>query len=350
MIDFTKEINIENYVLKFGFFGIENNGEIKDLNKFILNIYCYDNKSYKKIFEKKLNFNEFKDFFNDFEIFGRINLDNKNSINLLENLISDLENLDLEIFKQFFIKVKGKEKINFILESLDEVEVENLYASVKQKKFKKEIENLKQLLLLEEKNKLDLDFISEINKNEHLNKYYAKKGEEVFQKWIEENLWVFDLEYAENIGRVDINEFNIKETLLNTVNKKKKNFPDLVMKNIYSYLNLIEIKRPRAKIFNFDKSHNSYHPTSELSRAEGQCMNYLDILDNKVDKNKFEECFSCKLKRPKIKLIIGKLTEETEKENLRTLNFHRNQIEIITYTDIINMGEKIIQAYDNPPL
>jgi hypothetical protein len=344
--------------LKFDFKGITNQGEIENIENFSLILFTIKKSSNERAFYKKLNYEEFKALTKNFQTFLSLEISEdeitksasikKTYNSQIIDIIKEFEDISSDLLREIFIKISD-ENLRTFLCNLNSEEIKNLRAITNQTLFSNEIENLKKLILLEEQFPLDNDFKEKVTQDSNLKKYYANQGEKIFENWILLNLWIFDLEYSINLKDKNINQFNIKDTLKEGVNKRRKNFPDFVMKNINTFLNLIEIKLPKAELFKYDKSHKSYHNSYELSKAIGQCINYLDILDNKVDKEKFQEYYKCKLKRPKIKLIIGKINSEGGdiiRENLRNLNFHLNQIEVITYSDLISQGERIINSYN----
>jgi hypothetical protein len=125
--------------------------------------------------------------------------------------------------------------------------------------------------------------------------------------------------------------------------------PDFVFKNKNNFLSLIEIKRAKEKLFNNDNSHNTLYKSANFSKAESQCINYLRRSEE-INRSLINEELGVEILRPKIKLIYGTFSEDPEqkrkeKEELKCLNFHLNAIEIITYDDLIGMGEKIISSY-----
>jgi hypothetical protein len=76
------------------------------------------------------------------------------------------------------------------------------------------------------------------------------------------------------------------------------------MESLDGFLDLIELKRPKYEIFQHDTSHNCYYPTSDLSKVIGQCLFYLQKLDDY--KLNLEKEYKVKILCPRIKIITGK--------------------------------------------
>ena len=238
------------------------------------------------------------------------------------------EKIDPKILAALLRKLSSAEKINEILTSFSEIELDNISAAHKHQSYTKEITNLKKLLYIEEKGNI----VADIKNDADLIKYSAGKPEIIFQNWIENNLWVFGVEY---IRKYDARKIAIFSE------------GDLLMESMDGFLDLIELKRPKLEynIFNFDSSHKSYYPSSDLSQVIGQCLFYLQKLDEY--KLNLEKEYKVKIIRPRIKIIAGRSNYfEPEKfEALRMLNSNLNHIQIITYDYLVDCGEKIISNY-----
>ena len=246
------------------------------------------------------------------------------------NIINGLENIDPEILKTILSKLNEKEKIHTILETLSKIELKHLSAANKQKIYQTELKNLEQLLELEESGSI----VEEIKKYKNLNSYIAGQPEKIFQNWIEQNLWVFGIEYIKKHDARKIALFSEG---------------DLLMESMDGFLDLIELKRPKLEyeIFTHDSSHNSYYPSSDLSKAIGQCLFYLQKMDDY--KLILEKEYKVKMLRPRIKILMGRTIKfgPEEFEALRMLNSNLGHIQIISYDYILSCGKKIISLYEN---
>ncbi len=307
---FTKETGVP-HGQSFSF----HSGALVKLIEFIdsLGFIDFSNKSYFKINDDDIK--KQKQFW----------LDNK-------DLIKSINRFDSSLLKQIFSKIEDEKKLGIIMGSLSSVELDNLEATIKQTAHKESIEDLNSLLNLEK----DGNIVESIKKQETLTKYVAGQPEKIFQNWIEENLWIFGVEYYKkhNWRIIDNTPDNSSEA-------------DLVMETVDGFIDLIELKRPKLKssLFIFDSEHKSYYPSSELSKPIGQCLLYLKKLDEQ--KNKIENDRNTKVLKPRIKLIIGRNNDfgDDEKKALKMLNSNLHQIEIITYDDLLKNGEIIISHY-----
>lgn len=226
-------------------------------------------------------------------------------------------------------KLNEDEKIKTILESLSKIELKNLSVAHKQKFYQIEVENLEQLLKLEENGKI----VKEIKKYDNLSAYIAGQPEKIFQNWIEQNLWIFGIEYIKKYDARKIAIFSEG---------------DLLMESMDNFLDLIELKRPKLKykIFDYDISHKSYYPSQDLSKVIGQCLFYLQKMDDY--KLILEKEHKVKILRPRIKIILGRTNKfnNDQFESLRMLNSNLNHIQIISYDHLLSCGKKIISLYE----
>ncbi len=308
---FTKETGMP-HCQSFSF----HSGALIKLIEFIdsLGFIDFSNKSYFKIDD------------NDIKKQKQFWLDN-------QDLMKSIKRFDSNLLKSILDKIENDEiKFKTIIDSLSDIQLDNLEATIKQTTYKKSIEDLNQLLNLEDAGNI----VEDIKSIEDLNKYKAGQPEKIFQNWIDENLWVFGVEYYKkhNWRIIDDTPDNKSEA-------------DLVMETVDGFIDLIELKRPKIKnpFFIFDKDHKAYYPSSELSKSIGQCLLYLKKLDEQ--KNKIEDSKETKVLKPRIKLIIGRNKDfgDEEKKALKMLNSNLHQIEIITYDDLLKNGEIITSYY-----
>ena len=236
---------------------------------------------------------------------------------LLE-LFNNLESEDRNILFQKFI------------DNIESYEAENLDAAIKQKEYKQSLKHLERLLEIEK----DIDFIEQVKSDAELSQYNENQPEKILQNWIESNLWIFGVEYHKKHDFSKIGEDNSKA--------------DIVLETADGFLSLIEIKRPivKSKMFRYDKSHRSYFPASSFSEAIGQCLIYLQRIED--FKKSVESEHSVRILRPRVRLIIGRSNEfiQGEIEALHFINSSLHDIDVITYDHLIENGKKIISFYE----
>ncbi len=213
-----------------------------------------------------------------------------------------------------------------ILESLSELELDNLSASHKQQKYKIELKKLEHILRLEENGTL-LDVIAI---DPFIKEYSAKQQEKVLQNWLEKNLWVFWVEYEKM-------EWFRKVSLSSEW--------DMIMKSIDWYLDLIELKKSEYDLLRFDASHNCYHKSSHLSKVIWQSMHYIKSLNEYAEELSKEEDVT--ILRPRVKIIAWRSHKFNPQEfdTLRMINSHLVDISVITYDEILKYWNKIISHY-----
>ncbi|KKQ60346.1 MAG: hypothetical protein US81_C0023G0008 [Parcubacteria group bacterium GW2011_GWE2_38_18] len=253
----------------------------------------------------------------------------------LQQLINATDDLSSTEFEYIFKNLKTKDKIEIFKKNLDimsKVEIENFEAAIKQKEYKKAIDDFEKLLQLEE----DGNIVFDIQKHSELTKYFAGQPEKIFQIWLENNLWVFGVEYYKKHSFSVISSDGSKA--------------DLVMETADGFINLIELKRPKLQyeLFNYDSSHRNYYPTKDFSQSISQCLIYLKRLEE--FKTTLEKNQQTKILRPMIKLIIGRTNNfsSEEKQALRLLKSSLHGVDIISYDQILYNAKQIVSFYKLP--
>jgi len=232
----------------------------------------------------------------------------------------------LKLLKTVLDKFTEKDKVEKLFEILSEVELEYLTTAHKHQVYKTELENLNKLLELEDSGNI----VEAIKVYDALKPYYAGQPEKIFQNWIEKNYsWIFGVEYLKKYDARKIALFSEG---------------DLLMESLDGFLDLIELKRPKLEydIFKYDANHKSYYPSNDLSKVLGQCLFYLQKLDD--FKLILEKEHKVKILRPRIKIIAGRTANFNDEQfnALRMLNSNLNNIEIISYDYLLNCGAKMI--------
>jgi len=332
-IPFQKEIYSTDTLKLFINISGVNEQNITNTNDFSLSIFAFDTKNILHIFSETLTFDqslELYDHLNSLSIFKDKSKKQTNGFievtpDLVE-ILSLIEKVDSSLVKKILDKADKDEKLELIVNALTDSEIEDLQASIKQTSNQKAINDLKKLLDLEENG----DITDTIKLESSLSNYIAGQPEKIFQTWIEKNIWTLGAEY--------INKFPARKIGIDSE-------IDLIMVTTDGFIDLIELKRPKFKLFSYDPSHKSYYPTSELSKAIGQCLQYLKIIDDY--KMQLERKHKFKLLKPRVKLIIGRTSKFTDEEleALRMLNSNLNHIQIISYDYLVYFGENIISYY-----
>lgn len=334
-LQFQKEIYAsDRFKLYINFNGIcpENTTNKKDLS---LSIFAIDRKKYEHVFSEELNFEEIQSLFNQLNSIAIV----RNSATThtskfvdvnqdIADILTIVQNVDSSLVKSILDKADENDKLKLVLTALTESEIQNLHASIRQTNHQREIQNLRSLLDLEENSSIT----EAIKDNVALTDYAAKQPEKIFQNWIEKNIWTLGIDY---IKKHPARQIGISSE------------SDLIMETTDGFIDLIELKRPKFELFDFDNSHKSYYPSKELSKVLGQCMHYLKVIENY--KLMLEKEHKFRVLKPRVKVIIGRTNkfDESKHEALRILNASLNQIQIISYDYLCLCGDNIISYYSS---
>lgn len=149
------------------------------------------------------------------------------------------------------------------------------------------------------------------------------------QKFLRDNIWMFGNDYA----------FVIEDNKINA-----KNILDIIPQDIESYIDIIEVKLPKEKLFNFDESHQNYYSTSNLTKAIAQTQNYIFELENKANGKEYQQINNCRIIRPRGIIIYGSDHELNieEKKYLRVLNASYHNLHIMTYQQLLEKAQNTI--------
>src|SRR3972149_1086975 len=321
-IQFDKEIfSNSNITLKVNFSGIKD-GTVSSTN-LKMSIYAY-NKNGQPKFAETLNFDQIKSLYKHLNQISIIkDSANTTSGKFIETtdtvleIIDGLKNIDLKLLKIVLDKFIGNEKVENLFKILSEVELKYLTTAHKHQVYQTELEE-------------SGNIVEDIKAHDVLKQYIAGQPEKIFQNWIEQNYsWIFGIEYLKKYDARKIALFSEG---------------DLLMESIDGFLDLIELKRPKLEydIFKYDANHKSYYPSTDLSKVIGQCLFYLQKLDD--FKLILEKEHKVKILRPRIKIIAGRTKDFNDEQYnaLRMLNSNLNNIEIISYDYLLNCGVKMI--------
>ena len=157
--------------------------------------------------------------------------------------------------------------------------------------------------------------------------------EQDFQRLLEENPWMFGSEYSER---------------LDNRNLTRDEQHDFVMRlTTDNYLELIEIKKPLNghDLFVYDRSHDCYYQSAEVSKVVGQVQHYLEKLDSErytVIARDREDPF-----KVRAKIIIGRDGNKDQCRTLRLLNAHLHRIEIVTFDQLLRIADSVLSYLES---
>lgn len=146
--------------------------------------------------------------------------------------------------------------------------------------------------------------------------------------FLSKNPWLFGSEYIIISNLTKINSENIL---------------DLAPKTLDSFIDIVEVKLPNVKLLNLDMSHNNYYPTSHLSRAIAQVINYIKELETQVEEKYLND--SIEIIRPNATILIGseEALNNNELKALRLINSSLHNIRIITYQQLLENAKNSIK-------
>ncbi len=249
--------------------------------------------------------------------------------------LKKVENEFGNVIKQLSEKTKNKK---LILQ-----ETTKFIETLKDEKYalKKDIEILKEL-----KEKSNIYFyqskLSELqDRLTGDTKYKETSGKNSWQSWIYSNHWIFGVNYRKPIGKEKVG-FN--------------QIPDYLFPTVDGFIDILEIKLPNKNVIVEDADHaGSYRWSGDTNEAIGQVVNYLSELElhqleirEKLERTYCKEnnieIFSIK---PRAFIVIGTKEDwgEYQKEAFRKLNYCLHGIEVLTYSDLQQRGQNIVQLY-----
>jgi hypothetical protein len=120
-------------------------------------------------------------------------------------------------------------------------------------------------------------------------------------------------------------------------------FPDFLLIDAYSYLDIYEIKKPTTNLLKKDESRGNYYWDVELTKAISQVENYISHADRNADELCAEIRRQRELKARVIKprgfIIAGtrsQLNGEIMEDNFRLLNNSLKNLSIILFDELLD--------------
>jgi hypothetical protein len=127
-------------------------------------------------------------------------------------------------------------------------------------------------------------------------------------------------------------------------------YPDFMLIDPYSYLDVYEIKTPYTQLLNLDKGRNNYYWNSELSKSISQTENYLHQIqrnsDTFITDIRRGKGLDISVVRPRGYIIAGlrsQLSTTKMADDFRILNESLKNIDIILYDDLLSNLEGFAQ-------
>lgn len=178
--------------------------------------------------------------------------------------------------------------------------------------------------------------IDHIEKKHAVEQFQSMLEEELtehdWQKWFQENNWVFGTDFVR---------------VLDERNIDTKNITDFLMEAYDGFLDIIEIKRPHGTL-NFwakEKDHDNWVPHQDLVKAITQASKYIYEVEREANSVKFlERVGGVKTIKPRCILIFGRSNEwdNEQKESFRILNSNYYNLTIMTYDHVLERAKLIV--------
>lgn len=148
------------------------------------------------------------------------------------------------------------------------------------------------------------------------------------QACLEANQWVFGTEYSELLRR--------------RVWVRDQQTDFMLRRTVDGHLEIIEIKRAITEdLFVLDGSHEgNFYPRSDLTKVLGQVMNYLEQIDAQHDAIAVRDRED--VAKVRAKIVIGRDRSEDQLRALRRLNGHLHRIEVMTFDQLLRLGERTL--------
>lgn len=208
--------------------------------------------------------------------------------------------------------------------------------------------------------KRDIDLLKELKEKSNIYYYQTKlrelnerlsgkinfketSGKNSWQSWIYSNHWIFGITYRKPIEKEQVGFSQI---------------PDYLFPTLDGFIDILEIKLPNKEVILKDDNHSgSFKWSGETSEAIGQVVNYLSELElHQLEIKQTLERTYCKENnieiysiKPRAFIVIGNKDDwdEYKIEALRKLNYSLHGIEVLTYSDLQQRGQNIIQLYSD---
>lgn len=257
------------------------------------------------------------------EVFPQVNFDyrqtnnNKDLIlrNLNENLIEKLTSSEIEEIGNFYVKATRKFKASHIIKKMTAGLIKNA-----------------QILTLREI----------IDKYENLLEKNPPESE--WQKFFDEYITLFDSRYVRKL-----NYKNIATGLTK--------YPDLVLVDIYGYLDFYELKKSGTSLIKYDKSHKSWYWSKEvtmviaqvsdyLQKAKENALSYAQTIKQETE-TESEKGLDVNIINPKAIIVIGntqQLNTNKKKNQFKNLRESLKDIEFILYDELLERMKNLLDT------
>lgn len=271
---------------------------------------------------------------NDFEeLFTAVGIGRQFGNRMSQNAVSEFFHKKFPDKSHYKEENRGKELKRIFLSAMDESVVGLLT-----KEELKKVENFYDKLLGITGNKhnfLQRNFlkVSECNLENILKEFEKHLAnnpkEQTWQTFFEKNIFIFDSRYTNFISK-------------QSIKPGRRSEPDFLVYDIYGYIDIYEIKKSNVTLLQYDKSHDNYYWSPDVSKALSQLENYIfDCSQNRLSIEsslKEEKGLDLKIIRPKGVLVIGSRSNlennDRMEKDFEVLRSSLKNIEIVLYDEM----------------
>ena len=121
----------------------------------------------------------------------------------------------------------------------------------------------------------------------------------------------------------------------------------MLRRTVDNYLEIVEIKTAFTEpLFVYDHDRKLYYPSARLSPVIGQVIRYIEEVDRNRDSILAkDEADTLKIRA---RAIVGRDHGAGEQAALRNLNAHLHGIEVITFDQLVRIGERVMSIFETP--
>jgi hypothetical protein len=169
-------------------------------------------------------------------------------------------------------------------------------------------------------------------------------AESEWQKFFDEYITLFDSRYVHKI-----NYKNIATGLTK--------YPDLVLVDIYGYIDFYELKKSGTELIQYDKNHKTWYWSKDVSMVIAQASDYLQkAKENALSYSKAiktetetetEEGLDVNIINPRAIIVIGttsQLDTEKKKHHFKNLRESLKDIEFVLYDELLERLKNLLDT------
>lgn len=220
--------------------------------------------------------------------------------------LSELSGEELDSLVNLVRQASLQGKLNSLL---DANVLKNLNAAVQQARYKEAIDKLQQMLA------------------------DPSLSEDDYKKWFNEHNWVFGAEYSgtEASSRVGWASRG-----------------DIILRTVDGYLDIVELKLPTHEVLIYDKSHDTFYPSSEVSKAIAQVIKYFQETEDSRLQLEVKE--NLPFLKPRGRIVIGRSTawDRKQYDALRRINAALQSVQVLTYDHLFDSAKRLTAYYEHP--